>query len=96
MLKIDGTMVCIGLPGKPYAVNAGTLLDGRRRLAGSMIGSIKETEEMISFASERGILCDIELIDPQAINEAFERTVKSDVRYRFVIDIKSWRESLPL
>jgi uncharacterized zinc-type alcohol dehydrogenase-like protein len=94
MLRINGTMVCIGLPGKPFEVRAGTLLDGRRSLAGSMIGSVSESEEMIRFASANGILSEIELIKPSEINEAFERTVKSDVRYRFVIDIKTWRESL--
>lgn len=93
MLRIDGTMVCIGLPGKPYAVRAGSLLDGRRSLAGSMIGSVSECQEMIDFAHKNAITSEIELIDPTYINEAFERTVRSDVRYRFVIDIKKWRES---
>lgn len=93
-LKIDGTMVCIGLPGKPYAVRAGSLLDGRRSLSGSMIGSVSECTEMIDFAHQHSILSDVEVISPEQINVAFDRTVKSDVRYRFVIDIKSWRESL--
>lgn len=93
MLKIDGALVCIGLPGKPYSVRAGTLLDGRRSLSGSMIGSIAETEEMIAFAHRHGIVSDIELISPEDINAAYDRTVRSDVRYRFVIDIKNWRES---
>lgn len=92
-LRIDGTLVCIGLPGAPYSVRAGTLLDGRRSIAGSMIGSIAECEEMIAFAYEHDVTSDIELISPESINQAFDRTVKSDVRYRFVIDIKSWRES---
>ena len=93
-LKIDGTMVCIGLPGKPYAVRAGSLLDGRRSLAGSMIGSVTECEKMIRFAHQNSIVSEIEMIAPDEINTAFERTVKSEVRYRFVIDIKSWREGL--
>jgi alcohol dehydrogenase (NADP+) len=93
MLRIDGTLVCIGLPGKPYSVRAGSLLDGRRSLAGSMIGSRQECEEMINFAAAHGIFSEVEVIDPHRINEAFDRTTKSDVRYRFVIDIKKWRES---
>lgn len=93
MLRINGTLVCIGLPGNPYSVRAGSLLDGRRSLAGSMIGSRQECEEMINFAAEHGILSEVEVIDPALINEAFDRTTKSDVRYRFVIDIKKWRES---
>ena len=93
MLKIDGTLVCIGLPGKPYSVRAGTLLNGRRSLAGSMIGSVAECQEMIDFAHKQRILSDIELINPLEINEAFDRTVRSDVRYRFVIDIRSWLQS---
>lgn len=95
MLKIDGTMVCIGLPGKPYSVRAGTLLNGRRSLAGSMIGSVQECQEMIDFAHRHELLSEIEVIDPDRINEAFDRTVRSDVRYRFVIDIRNWRQSLP-
>jgi alcohol dehydrogenase (NADP+) len=94
MLRINGTLVCIGLPSKPYAVRAGALLHGRRSIAGSMIGSVGECEEMIQFAHRNSILSEIEVIDPTQINEAFERTVKSDVRYRFVIDIKKWRETL--
>lgn len=94
MLRIDGTMVCIGLPGKPYAVSAGTLLSSRRALAGSMIGSVSECQEMIAFAHEHGIGSDVEVISPEMINEAYDRTVKSDVRYRFVIDIKAWRQRI--
>ncbi len=93
MLKIDGTLVCIGLPGKPYSVRAGTLLNGRRSLAGSMIGSVKECQEMIDFSHQYGLLSEVEVIEPQQINEAFDRTVRSDVRYRFVIDIRNWRQS---
>lgn len=93
MLRIDGTLVCIGLPGKPYSVRAGTLLNGRRSLAGSMIGSISECQEMIDFADEHNLHSEIEMIEPAKINEAFDRTVRSDVRYRFVIDIRSWRQA---
>lgn len=86
LLDTDGTLVVIGLPGNPYAVNAGTLLDGRRSVAGSMIGGIPELQEMLDFCGENGILADVEVITPDQINIAYERTVASDVKYRFVID----------
>ena len=86
LLDTDGTLVVIGLPGKPYSVNAGTLLDGRRSVAGSMIGGIPELQEMLDFCGENGILADVEVITPDQINIAYERTVASDVKYRFVID----------
>ncbi|WP_295998165.1 NAD(P)-dependent alcohol dehydrogenase [Rugamonas sp.] len=90
LLKIDGTMTLVGVPDAATPpVNAFRLIGSRRSLAGSMIGSVKETQEMLDFCGEHGITADIELIDIQAINEAFERVVKSDVRYRFVIDMKS-------
>lgn len=85
-LDTDGTLVVIGLPGKPYAIAAGSLLDGRRSIAGSMIGGMPELQEMIDFCGERSILSDVEIIAPEYINEAYERTVASDVKYRFVID----------
>jgi uncharacterized zinc-type alcohol dehydrogenase-like protein len=86
LLDTDGTLVVIGLPGNPYSVNAGTLLDGRRSVAGSMIGGIPELQEMLDFCGENGILADVEVITPDQINIAYERTVASDVKYRFVID----------
>lgn len=86
MLKLDGTLVVIGLPGKPYAVNAGTLLNGRRSIAGSMIGGMPELQEMLNFCGEKNIVSDVEVIKADYINEAYERTVASDVKYRFVID----------
>jgi uncharacterized zinc-type alcohol dehydrogenase-like protein len=86
LLKLDGTLVVIGLPGKPYAVHAGTLLNGRRSLSGSMIGGIPETQEMLDFCSEHQIVSDVEVIKADYINEAYKRTVASDVKYRFVID----------
>lgn len=89
-LKTDGTLVVIGLPGKPYSVNAGTLLDGRRSIAGSMIGGIPELQEMIEFCGKHNIVSDVEVIAADYINKAYERTVASDVRYRFVIDAKSF------
>ena len=89
-LDTDGTMVIIGLPGKPYAVNAGTLLDGRRSLAGSMIGGIPEIQEMLDFCGEKQIVSDVEIISASDINHAYERTVASDVKYRFVIDASTF------
>lgn len=85
-LKVDGTMVVIGLPGKPYSINQGVLLDGRRSLSGSMIGSTAELQEMLNFCAEHNITSDVEVISADYINTAYERTVASDVKYRFVID----------
>ena len=90
LLKLDGTLVTIGLPGKPYSVHAGSLLSGRRSLAGSMIGGIPETQEMLNFCGEHNILSDIEVIKADYINQAYERTIASDVKYRFVIDASSF------
>jgi uncharacterized zinc-type alcohol dehydrogenase-like protein len=89
LLKVDGTMVLIGVPEKPVPVAAFVLIGGRRSLAGSMIGSIKETQEMLDFCGKHDIVADIELIKIQDINDAYERVIKSDVRYRFVIDMAS-------
>jgi uncharacterized zinc-type alcohol dehydrogenase-like protein len=86
MLKLDGTLVVIGLPGKPYAVNVGSLLDGRRRIAGSMIGGIPEIQEMLDFCGAHSIVSDVEVINADYVNTAYERTVASDVKYRFVIN----------
>ena len=79
-------MVVIGLPGKPYAVNVGSLLDGRRRIAGSMIGGIPEMQEMLNFCGEHSIVSDVEIIQANYADTAYARTVASDVKYRFVID----------
>jgi uncharacterized zinc-type alcohol dehydrogenase-like protein len=87
-LKRDGTMVLVGIP-EPQPVAAFSLIMKRRRLAGSLIGGIAETQEMLDFCGEHGIGADIELIRMDQINEAYKRMVKSDVRYRFVIDLKS-------
>lgn len=89
MLKRDGTMVLVGAPEKPSLVNAFSLIGGRRRLAGSLIGGIKETQEMLDFCGEKGIGSDVEVILMDQINEAYERMIKGDVRYRFVIDLSS-------
>jgi uncharacterized zinc-type alcohol dehydrogenase-like protein len=89
LLKVDGTMVVVGIPDKPIPLGAFALVRGRRSLAGSMIGSIAETQAMLDFSGEHNIVSDIEKIDFAYVNEAFERVIKSDVRYRFVIDIAS-------
>jgi uncharacterized zinc-type alcohol dehydrogenase-like protein len=86
LLAQDGTLVVIGLPGKPYSVHAGVLLGARRSMAGSMIGGIPEMQEMLDFCGEHNILSDVEVIKADYINKAYERTVASDVKYRFVID----------
>jgi uncharacterized zinc-type alcohol dehydrogenase-like protein len=85
-LKIDGTLVVIGLPGAPYPVHVGSLLNGRKSLAGSMIGGIAEMQEMIDFCATHSIVSDIEVINADYVDTAYERTVASDVKYRFVID----------
>lgn len=90
LLKTDGTMCMIGIPATPHpSPNIGNLIFNRRCISGSLIGSIKETQEMLDFCAKQKILADIELIPMQKINEAFERTIKSDVKYRFVIDMAS-------
>ena len=86
LLKLDGTLVVIGLPGKPYQVHVGTLLNGRRSIAGSMIGGIAEMQEMLDYCGEKSIVSNVEVIQASYINEAYKRTVDSDVKYRFVID----------
>ena len=86
MLKLDGTLVVIGLPGVPYSLNAGSLLNGRRRIAGSMIGGNPEMQEMLDFCGQHSIVSDVEIISADYVNTAYERTVASDVKYRFVID----------
>jgi uncharacterized zinc-type alcohol dehydrogenase-like protein len=90
MLKLDGTLVVIGLPGKPYSINAGTLLGQRRALAGSMIGGIAQLQEMLDFCGKNQIVSDVEVIQADYINHAYDRTVSSDVKYRFVVDAKSF------
>jgi uncharacterized zinc-type alcohol dehydrogenase-like protein len=89
LLKRDGTLTLVGAPEKPFPVTAFSLLIGRRSLAGSAIGGIRETQEMLDFCGEHGITSDIEIIPIQRINEAYDRLLKSDVKYRFVIDMAS-------
>jgi uncharacterized zinc-type alcohol dehydrogenase-like protein len=91
LLKTDGTMILVGAPEKPSPVQAFSLIFKRRRLAGSLIGGIKETQEMLDFCAQHQIESDIELIPIQQVNEAYERVIRSDVRYRFVIDMASLR-----
>ena len=90
MLNVDGTLVVIGLPGKPYAVEVGALLPARRSISGSMIGGIPEMQEMLNFCGKHNIVSDIEVIKADYINTAYERTVSSDVKYRFVIDASTF------
>ncbi|WP_221031507.1 NAD(P)-dependent alcohol dehydrogenase [Actomonas aquatica] len=89
MLAPDGVMTLVGAPEKPMPVLSFSLIMGRKSLAGSIIGSIAETQEMLDFCGEHGITSDIEMIRMDQINEAYERMLKSDVKYRFVIDMAS-------
>lgn len=89
LVKRDGALTLVGAPEKPLAVSSFNLIFQRRQLAGSLIGGISETQEMLDFCAEHGIVCDIELIKIQEINQAYERMLKSDVKYRFVIDMAS-------
>jgi uncharacterized zinc-type alcohol dehydrogenase-like protein len=89
LLKRDGTLTQVGAPPDPLPVQVFNLIFGRRKFAGSLIGGIRETQEMLDFCGEHNITSDIELIPIQKINEAYERLVKSDVKYRFVIDMAS-------
>jgi uncharacterized zinc-type alcohol dehydrogenase-like protein len=89
LVKRDGTMAMVGAPETPIPFKVMSLLFGRRSLAGSIIGGIRETQEMLDFCAEHGITSDVEVIPIQKINEAYERLLKSDVKYRFVIDMAS-------
>jgi uncharacterized zinc-type alcohol dehydrogenase-like protein len=89
LLKRDGKMVVVGAPDKPSDIMTFSLIMGRKTLAGSLIGGIKETQEMLDFCGEHSIVSDVEMIAIQDINTAYERMMKSDVRYRFVIDNKT-------
>ena len=89
LLKLDGTLALVGAPEHPLPVAAFSLILPRRNFAGSAIGGIPETQEMLDFCAKHKIVCDIELIPMQKINEAWDRLVKQDVKYRFVIDMAS-------
>jgi uncharacterized zinc-type alcohol dehydrogenase-like protein len=86
LLRVDGSLVVVGIPDEQVPIGAFSLIGGRRSLAGSLIGGIKETQEMLDFCGKHNIVCEIEKIAAEQVNEAYERVVKSDVRYRFVID----------
>ncbi|WP_447636060.1 NAD(P)-dependent alcohol dehydrogenase [Flavobacterium microcysteis] len=87
LLKTDGTHICVGVPSKPSPIAAFSLLGGRKSLAGSGIGGIAETQEMLDYCAEHGIVSEIEMIDIKNIQNAYDRMLKGDVRYRFVIDM---------
>jgi uncharacterized zinc-type alcohol dehydrogenase-like protein len=89
LVKRDGTLTMVGGPEHPPAVEPFSLIFKRRQYAGSLIGGIPETQEMLNFCAERGITSDVEIIPIQKINEAYERMLRSDVKYRFVIDMAS-------
>ncbi len=89
LLKVDGALVLVGLPNEPLEVGAFNVVNGRKSFSGSNIGGIAETQEVIDFCAEHGIIADIELIHIQDVNEAFERLEKGQVKYRFVIDMAS-------
>src|SRR5687768_14672417 len=88
LLGLNGVMVIVGVPTDPTQLHAFSLIGGNKALAGSLIGGIPETQEMLAFCAEHNITSDVEVITPDHIEEAYDRTVKSDVRYRFVIDMK--------
>ena len=96
LLKLDGTMTLVGAPATPHpSPTVFNLIFKRRRLAGSLIGGIAETQEMLDFCAEHGIVSDIEPIRMSQINEAYERMLKSDVKYRFVVDMATVQEAVP-
>ena len=88
-LKVDGSLVLVGLPNEPLEIGAFNVVNGRKSFSGSNIGGIAETQEVIDFCAKHHITADIELIKPSEINEAFERLEKGDVKYRFVVDFTS-------
>jgi uncharacterized zinc-type alcohol dehydrogenase-like protein len=92
LLRVDGTMALVGAPEHPLPVAAFSLIPYRRSFAGSTIGGIAETQEMLDFCGKHNIVADIELINIQRINEAYERLLKGDVKYRFVIDMASLKK----
>jgi uncharacterized zinc-type alcohol dehydrogenase-like protein len=92
MLKRNGSHVIVGLPSVPYTVYPFSLIRNRRSFSGSLIGGIRETQEMLDYCASHGIVSDIELISIQKINEAYERVLKSDVKYRFVIDMSTLKK----
>ncbi|MDR4460105.1 MAG: NAD(P)-dependent alcohol dehydrogenase [Nitrospirales bacterium] len=93
LLKTDGTYIVVGAPSEPISIGAFPLILRRRRLVGSLIGGIRETQEMLNFCGEHGITSDVEVISIDQINEAYERVLRGDVRFRFVIDMATLTET---
>jgi len=89
LLKVDGTLTLVGLPEKPLGIAAFNVIGRRRQFAGSMIGGIAETQEMLDYCAVHGIVSDVELIPMEQVNQAYERMLKGQVKYRFVIDMES-------
>jgi uncharacterized zinc-type alcohol dehydrogenase-like protein len=89
LVALNGAMVLVGVPPEPAPVHAFSLISNNRSLVGSGIGGLPETQEMLDYCAEKNITSDIEIIPIQKIEEAYARTIKGDVRYRFVIDMKS-------
>lgn len=92
MLRLDGNLTQVGVPSEPLAVDVSNLIFGRRSFSGSLIGGLKETQEMLDFCGQHSITSDIELIPIQQVNEAYDRLVEGDVKYRFVIDMASLKQ----
>jgi uncharacterized zinc-type alcohol dehydrogenase-like protein len=89
LIKLDGTLCLVGLPDQPLSVAPFSLLANRRSLAGSAIGGMKETQEMLDYCAEKGIVSDVEVVSFDKVNESYERVLKGDVKYRFVLDMKT-------
>ncbi len=94
LLRTNGVMVLLGVPPEPAPVHAGRLIFGRKSLVGSLVGGIKETQEMLDFCARHNIVSEVEMIKMEQINDAYERTISGDVRYRFVIDMKSLKNNV--
>ncbi len=89
MVGLNGVLVAVGMPELPATIHQASLIMGNKAMAGSLIGGIPETQEMLDFCAEHGVVADVEVITPDRIEEAYDRTVKADVRYRFVIDMQN-------
>jgi len=89
LLRQNGVMICVGLPPEPISLNGFALTGGNKSISGSGIGGIPETQEMLDYCSAHNIVSDVEVINIKDVNRAYERILKSDVRYRFVIDLKT-------
>jgi uncharacterized zinc-type alcohol dehydrogenase-like protein len=87
LLNVNGKYILVGAPSKPIQFGAFDVVLRRKQFVGSLIGGIKETQEMLDFCAEKKVFCEVEVIKPEQINEAYERCIKGDVRYRFCIDV---------